>query len=248
MKISGSLRRTTLGDILGALYRDRATGMLELSEDGAGRTHRVHVSRGLIQAVDTDLHAPRVGEILRREGFITSACARQLALGLASRPGKRAGELLVDGRFVTAEVVDAALRYQLRARLDLVFGVEEASVRFRVAQRRLCEVEHLVPLSPHEFLDGRPRSRDQRQPGRPAPAPEPARAAPPRIRRDPVRARALSALGLDAAADRAAVQRAFRRLASQWHPDRYPRATAGERAELMRRFAEVSAAYHELVA
>ena len=60
--------------------------------------------------------------------------------------------------------------------------------------------------------------------------------------------RALSTLGLEAGADRTQVQRAFRRLAMQFHPDRHPRATAIEKADLMRRFAELSAAYHLLVA
>jgi DnaJ-class molecular chaperone len=55
-------------------------------------------------------------------------------------------------------------------------------------------------------------------------------------------------LGLEAGADRARVQRAFRRLAAEVHPDRHPWASAAERAALLRRFSELSAAYHELVA
>ncbi len=252
MRISGTLRRTTLGDVLGALHREQATGALELSEEVLGRAHRLHLSGGLVQAVETDFEAPRVGEILRREGFISDLCARRLALQLAASPDRRAGELLVDGRVVTSEIVDAALRYQLRARLDLVFDVSDASIRFRVAQHR-GRGSNIIPLSPHEFLHGRSRSRDKRRAAAPTPTPGPARSHPRASSvhatgGDPVRARALSALGLDSGADRDAVQRAFRRLASRCHPDRFPRATPNEKAELMRRFAEVSAAYHQLVA
>jgi len=48
-------------------------------------------------------------------------------------------------------------------------------------------------------------------------------------------------------ADRATIQQAFRRLARSLHPDRYPHADAGERARLLSRFAELSAAYHSIV-
>jgi DnaJ-class molecular chaperone len=44
------------------------------------------------------------------------------------------------------------------------------------------------------------------------------------------------------------IQKAFRRLASSVHPDRFPNADAAQRARLLSRFAELSAAYHTLVA
>jgi curved DNA-binding protein CbpA len=55
-------------------------------------------------------------------------------------------------------------------------------------------------------------------------------------------------LGLELSADQDAVRRAFRRLAAEVHPDRHPAASPGEVASLMKRFAELSAAYHQLVA
>jgi DnaJ-class molecular chaperone len=44
------------------------------------------------------------------------------------------------------------------------------------------------------------------------------------------------------------VQRAFRKLAASLHPDRFPTANAAERADIMKRFSEITAAYHALVA
>jgi DnaJ-class molecular chaperone len=44
------------------------------------------------------------------------------------------------------------------------------------------------------------------------------------------------------------VKQAFRRLAAKSHPDRFPNASTEERGRLMRDFAELSCAYHALIA
>ncbi len=129
--------------------------------------------------------------------------------------------------------VTVALRLQRRERLEALFLLDEARLAFRVARAAGCGT--LPPLEPREFLIGRERARERagaRSGGR----------------RDPVRARALSTLGLTDVSDRASVQRAFRQLAARMHPDRFPAATEADRASLMRRFAEITAAYHALVA
>jgi DnaJ-domain-containing protein 1 len=241
MRLPGRLRATTLGDLLGVLHRERATGVLELVEaDGAtaGRAHRIHVIAGLVGQVETPLGVTRLGDLMRREGLLGDSALRWLSRQLASSPGRRAGELLVDSRAVSAELVAAALRRQLRLKLDALFSLSDAALRFRVAFRRSAEVR--VPLSPHEFLHGRPRARDRRRAAASAPA------RPERPERG--RVRALAVLGLGPQAGPADVQRAFRQLARDAHPDRHPRASDRERAELLRRFTELSAAYHQLVA
>ncbi|MBX3129435.1 MAG: DnaJ domain-containing protein [Polyangiaceae bacterium] len=241
MLLPGRLNNTTLGDVLGQLHRARASGVLELVEvRGAtsGRVHRIHLASGLVAHVESALRVPRLGELLRREGLLTDEGVRHLA-----RPpgGRRAGELLVDSGLASERLVSAALRRQLRLRLDALFSIEEAQLRFRAFVRGLPAASS-VPLSPHEFLHGRPRARKA---ARAASTPEPAPAA---RRRDPARSWALSALGLGAEASSSDVRVAFRRLAREVHPDRHPRATAAERAELLTRFARLSAAYHQLVA
>lgn len=237
MRLPGRLSSTTLGDLLGALHRARATGVLELIEAGgatAGRAHRVHLDGGLVSAVESALGVVRLGEILRREGFIGDEVLGRLARRLAREPGKRAGELLIQEQSVTPMAVRAALRRQLRQRLEALFALTDAFIRFRVARPRADEPDLAAPLSPREFLHGRARHRLRR------------RAEPPPANAE--RVRALGVLGLEGDADRGAVQRAFRQLASRMHPDRHPAASPEERARLMRRFAEISAAYHALVA
>jgi hypothetical protein len=184
VNLSGRLRLTTLGDVLGAVYRERTSGVLEVVEtEGpySGRTHRIHFADGLVQDVESGASGQRDGDV--------------------------------------------------GARLDALFLLGDARLTFHVARpgrRRQAQ-----PLGPREFLHGRARSRDKVDPGR---------------RRDPTRARALATLGLPDGADRATVLRAFRMLAARLHPDRFPSATTEERAGLMRRFAEITAAYHALVA
>lgn len=181
MNLPGELRLTTLGDVLGAVYREGATGVVELVEGGAnaGRLHRIFIVAGLVG----DVESPYAGR--RHE------------------------------------------------RLERLFALRDARIAFRVRARPSTLPP---PLEPHEFLLGRRRARDG-EAGRYG-----------KTRRDPVRTRALATLGLTDTADRASVRNAFRELARRMHPDRFPTASATERAELIRRFAEVTAAYHALVA
>jgi hypothetical protein len=184
VNLSGRLRLTTLGDVLGAVYRDRTSGVLEVVEtEGpySGRSHRIHFVDGLVQDVESGPSSQASGDV--------------------------------------------------GTRLDALFLLADARLTFHVA--RPGRKQGRRPLEPQEFLHGRARSRDKTVQGR---------------RRDPTRARALATLGLPDGADRPAVLRAFRTLAVRLHPDRFPTATAEERAGLMRRFAEITAAYHALVA
>ncbi|MCB9606978.1 MAG: DnaJ domain-containing protein [Polyangiaceae bacterium] len=272
MQLPGRLEVTTLGDVLGALYRERATGVLELLERGTshpGRPHRLFIERGLVRDVDSALSVTKLGELLWKEGFLDTGTWHKLGRELLFKPTARVGELLTERRWASPDVVRAALRHQLRRRLDAVFRLEQADVRFHVAQpRRDAESP---PLSPEEFLHGRPRARSQRAsppqnpqgnasgPGaqRPRTNPKASHAGPRRQnqanqtgvkqRKDPVRQQALATLGLGEGADRAAVQRAFRKLAREVHPDRHPGADADKREQLLRSFVKLSAAYHALV-
>jgi DnaJ-domain-containing protein 1 len=127
----------------------------------------------------------------------------------------------------------SGLRRQLRLRLEALFRLPEALVRFHVRPPRRGEKAR--PLEPSEFLHDRPRARQKAQ-----------RAEAPELPAEQIRA--LAVLGLAPGAAFSHVQRAFRRLAAESHPDRHPNATADERARLLRRFAELSAAYHALAA
>lgn len=231
MMLPGKLDRSTLGDVLGTLLRGRATGFLELGEakgPRAGKRHYVFLSSGRPTAVVSD--GPAIGEILRREGAVddrTLASAHE-----AKRRGddRLTGELLCDLGSVDFATVERGMATQTRTRLDKLFGLAQAELRFHVARLG----DSLVPLplraafgapmlGPEEFLFGRPRKRVRE----------------PRVldaRRD-----ALATLGVEGEASPEEIRKAFKRLALEVHPDRASDNT--DRRERETRLARITAAY-----
>jgi hypothetical protein len=150
------------------------------------------------------------------------------------------GAWLVAGGHVAPDSLALALARQLEARLEALFGLGDARLCFRVPRPRDRRMDAPAPLRPPEFLPGRPRARETFRARR---------AGPSRTRRaDPVRGQCLTVLQLPESAGAAEAREAFRRLASRYHPDRHPGASHEEKCEMLRKFAELSHAYHVLIA
>lgn len=244
MLFPGRLKATTLGDLLGTLHRSGACGTLELAESN-GRTHRVHLTKGLVTAVELDRASASLAEVLRREESIDEdTLRRSLLRAMASR--RLHGEVLVRDFHLSPSIVDRALRQQVMIRLSVLEELADAQICYRVTVRppRGALVE--APLAPSEFLAGKKRARDR------APASEARyRSARPHFAPgsyDTAKASAYRALGLPFGADSTEVKQAYRRLVRSYHPDLHPSATHDERRSLSVKFAEVTAAYRALVA
>jgi hypothetical protein len=258
MHLPGRLSSSSLGDLLGSLYRQRITGTVELTEACSpqgrgvpGRLHRVHLRGGLVVAVDTAIPVLPLGEILRRDGQCSREAVRLLVTRIEAGDRRAAGVILESAGLASAETIRGALHAQLRERVDALFTLEDARVAFRTA-RPLPLAAGSTPLSPVEFLHGRPRHRDQ---GARVGArteehtpPPPSGVRPVRSDLDPADEHARLLLGLPRGAAVSDVRRAFRRLASALHPDRIAGAALEEQERSAARFVELATAYHRLVA
>lgn len=250
MRLAGKLQQTTLGDLLGSLYRARAHGVLELSE-AMGPSHRIHLREGRVFALETESGAMPLGALLKTLGLLDRRAERRLETRLARSQGQLIGQVLLDEGMITAEELERALEIQLRYRLDKLFAIDNARISFRAPRPHHPALRSAIPLAIEDYLHGRPRARDReadapksppRRPSRPAERPQPP------SRKASARSLALSKLGLSDKATVKEISRAFRRLAREMHPDAFPHISARERKRLEARFAELSQAYHRALA
>jgi hypothetical protein len=209
------------------LHRGRITGALELVSTGVPvTTHRIHLFSGLVEHNESPFGAAPIGELLRRRGAIDKRTFTRLSVqgGLS---GQHTGEALVADHRVAPNLVTVVLREQLQGRLEALFCLNDATIRFHVARRNGKSYLRPLPLMAPDFLHGRPRKRGRDK--------------------NSDRTAAFGALGLDAGAGASAIRNAFRQHAMALHPDRHPAASGEERAALVQRFAALSAAYHCLL-
>jgi DnaJ domain len=146
----------------------------------------------------------------------------------ASVPGRTAAELWVEGG-VPKQVVQSALDKQRRARLEYLFALPDARLAFHPRAVQSGAGLPLPELGPREVLSGRRRYAER-------PSGE-----------SPSRSKRLETLGLPPDATLEDVRRAFREIARSLHPDQLGGVEREERERLARRFAQISAVYHELV-
>lgn len=220
MRLPGQLSATTLGDLLGSLARAGATGRLSLI-DKKGLQHSIVIREGKVHEVDTPL-GPRLGDVLDgADQFSYDAAQAEIRLG----------EYLLRAGQVSEARLHTALRQLNLLKLEQLFGLSEASIRFHIARPQSQDEANPKALEQDEFLHDRPRKRGG-QVSR---------------RKLPTRGEALQVLGLPSDASPSEVKQAFRILAQRCHPDRHPQASPLEKAQLIVQFSQISHAYHALV-
>ena len=248
MNLCGRLVLTTLGDLLGTLYRSQARGTLELIEDtgpAAGRLHRLHVDHGNLRLVESPLGAGRLGQLLVAQGLLSRSRHFELLASLEQSPGASTGQRLTELHWVDPTVIGQVVREQASHRLGALYHLRDARVAFRIARPNPLGFVTSLPLTVDEFLHGRPRTRDRQSAVREPVYPSmPSRIESCRV--DPTRRQALLLLGLTPHADMADVKQAFRRMVSKLHPDRHLVAPEHQRELARRRFAQVTEAYQLL--
>lgn len=214
--------------------RQRVSGTLELFEDNS-LCHRIHLWEGLVSHVETA--GVPLGQHLRQLPSMDALRSAEIVRRLSKLPASLLGCELVELGLVTRAELQLALAGQARQRLDSLFLLKDARIRFRPLAFR---VQPRAQLRAQDFLRGRPRRRDLREP-RTAEA-EPGLSSVHRRRTE-----ALALLGLTGNVGRAEITAAFRRRAARVHPDRNVAAGGSEAQQCGAEFARLSAAYHTLL-
>lgn len=235
MQLASRLRETTLGDLLASLHRAGATGVLELIEPHA--RHAIHLRRGYVQAVESDSVATRLGDVATRVLGIPRSIVER-ARWLAHARGLRIGQALVCERVISPGDLDELLTLQRRERLERLYSLTDAEIRFRVARPLPAGASEQPPLHPRDVYHGRPRYR--RRDNTTA-----------SMRSDGCqdeRSRLLAVLGLTSGASHHEIRAAYKRLVLALHPDRSSGLSERERAAQVQRLVEVVQAYRALQA
>jgi hypothetical protein len=165
MHLPGRLESTTLGDLLGTLYRGNATGVLELTEIASAsrseRHHRIHLLSGLVTSVETDLEITPIGELLARSGKLDRRAIDAMLYRMALGDPRPAGAILVSLGALSADALVQGLRAQIQLKLDALFArVAGARVSFRTSRPLPKDTLRIGTLMPRDFLHGRVRKRD----------------------------------------------------------------------------------------
>ncbi len=233
MILAGQLSRTSLGDLLGALHRGRANGVLVLEETAlsrAGASHAIHIQDGRPTAVASE--GPRLGELMRERGDLDREQLAEAVRRQRRGDVRLVGELLRD-LGADPEAIEATLERQTRQRLEPLYALPEARVRFHAAlfadvvtPTWIRAARSSRPLPPTEFLHGRPRNR------------------PREASAEDARREAYRALGLEPPVDPATLRTRFKQRVLELHPDRAADET--DRAARTKLLARVTAAYQLL--
>jgi hypothetical protein len=227
MLLPSRLRETTLGDLLAALHRAYASGVLELVVPG--RRHAIHLRRGLVHAVECSEGAHRFGDLATDSGL----CPRN-AVEHASREAiarnTRIGQHLVARGVLTPASRDRVLQAQRARRLDTLYGLADADLRFHVARPLPPGSAEQSPMSAGEAFHGRARRRDR---------------APVHISGD--RRRALRVLGLDESTTPTQLRARYRERVTALHPDHAGNLDEHERELRVAELRAVIEAYRALL-
>jgi DnaJ-domain-containing protein 1 len=227
----------TLGDVLGSLHRQCLSGVLQVI--AAEKMHEVELQHGLVVRVTLADEVQRLGDALRRTIADEPHFERVLSVALArSTDARPLGELLLATRGAPARAVHETVQELHQRRLDQLFGIGQARLRFRLFYRPT--LSGLV-LGPASFLHHRRRHRDR---SRPSVSAEPRASAEMQLSAEVQRA--YRALGLEPGTELARVRAAFRNLVAQTHPDRFANEGAMALERATRRFRECSASYRLL--
>src|SRR4051812_28660392 len=157
MSINGSLRETSLADVLQLLSMGRKTGCLSLTH--RGKFASVFFDAGRVTYASIVNRRERIGERLVQAGVVS---AEQLHAALeqqGKRPESRIGDVLVEMALVSREALDQQIRAQVEEAVCLLFPWTDGTFTFIAGAR--SEQECALPISPEALMMEGARRADE---------------------------------------------------------------------------------------
>jgi tetratricopeptide (TPR) repeat protein len=148
MSINGSLRETSLTDVLQLLAMGGKTGCLSLTH--RGKFASVFFDTGRISYASIVNRRERIGERLVQAGVISGDQLRSALQKHAERPDARLGDVLVEMNLVSREALEAQVRAQVEEAVYLLFPWTDGTFTFIAGARP--EHECAVPINPEALM------------------------------------------------------------------------------------------------
>jgi tetratricopeptide (TPR) repeat protein len=148
MSINGSLRETTVTDVLQLLAMGSKTGCLSLTHRGTFAS--VFFDAGRISYASIVNRRDRIGERLVQAGVITADQLRSALDQHRERPESRIGDVLVEMALVTRDALEHQIRAQVEEAVYLLFPWTDGTFTFIAGARP--EHECAVPIKPEALM------------------------------------------------------------------------------------------------
>ena len=149
MAIKGSLKEASLADVLQLLAMGGKTGCLSVTDRAS--FGYIYFDKGRITYASILNRRDRLGDLLTKEGRLTSGQLQEAVEVQAKSPSRRLGEILVERGWLEKKELDRYIRMQIEEAVFYLFAWTQGSFYFEPGQRPEGEV-YLVSINPESLL------------------------------------------------------------------------------------------------
>jgi len=149
MAIKGSLKEASLPDVLQLLAMGQKTGCLALTD--RSNFGYIFFDRGRISYASIVNRRDRLGDLLVKNGLLTSEVLSAAVDAQAASPDRKLGEILIEREAITEEQLEQYIRVQIEEAVYYLFTWSQGSFYFE-AEQRPQEGAMLVSINPENLL------------------------------------------------------------------------------------------------
>jgi tetratricopeptide (TPR) repeat protein len=157
MSINGSLRETSVADVLQLLSIGRKTGCLSLTHRGTFAS--VFFDAGRVSYASIVNRRERIGERLVQAGVITAELLRSALDRQRQKPDSRLGDVLVEMGLVTRKDIEQQIRAQIEEAVYMLFPWTDGTFTFIAGAKP--EHECADPINPEALMMEGARRADE---------------------------------------------------------------------------------------